>query len=450
MDRRKFIKTVTAAGAATLFDPANIFTRRSVALPLEVSITTDAWYGDKELLLTFPDNWDVSVYESKGKKALDEMGMEKAFSEPIGTKRIEQLARGKKSAVIIVDDLSRPTPAHLVIPRIIKELLAGGIKEESIKFVIGGGAHRPLTGQEMAKKVGHAIASKYEMHNHNTFSKDLVYLGDLEDGTPMYINDIVVHSDLKIAVGGIIPHSSAGFGGGGKIVIPGIAGYDTIAHNHGKFEGRERGSDKRQGEKKDMRDNAEDGARRVRIDFMVNVVMTSKRGIAGLFMGDIFESHRQGMIFAKEIYDTVIPKEEIEATDIVIINAYPQDSDPVQFGKSKWPIDVFRNAQKVMINPASDGIKYHGMSQDVDYDTFLSMKADRPEPTNIPEKAEIKSREGLILLSSNFPEGEFYGRYSNGALFHNWEDLIHQLRQLYHEAKVAVIPYSPMQLPHII
>ena len=450
MDRRRFIKTVTAVGAATLFDPTNIITRRSVASPLEVNITTGAWYGDKELLLTFPGNWDVSVYESKDKKALDELSIEKAFSEPIGTKQIEQLARGKKSAVIIVDDLSRPTPAHLVIPHIINELIAGGIKKESIRFVIGGGAHRPLTRQEMAKKVGQAIASEYEIRNHNAFSKNLVYLGDLEDGTPMHINDIVVHSDLKIAIGGIIPHSSAGFGGGGKIVVPGITGYDTIAHNHGKYEGRERGSDKRQGEEKDMRDNAEDGARRVGIDFMVNMVMTSKREIAGLFMGDIFESHRQGMIFAKETCDTIIPKEEIEATDIVIINAYPQDTDPVQFGKSKWPINVFKNAQKVMVNPASDGIKYHGMSQDVDYDTFLSMKADRPEPTNIPEKAEIKSKEDFILLSSNFPKGEFYRQYSNGALFDNWGDLIHQLRQLYHEAKVAVIPYSPIQLPHII
>ena len=416
----------------------------------EVNITTCAWCGDKELALSFPDNWDVSVYESKGAAALDKSGIAKAFTEPIGAERIEQLARGKKSAVIIVDDLSRPTPAHLVIPHIINELKAGGVKEEAIRFVIGGGAHRPLTRAEMAEKVGQAQASKYEIYNHNVFSKTLEKLGDLEDGTPVYINEVVAHSDLKIAIGGVIPHVSAGLGGGGKIVVPGIAGYDTIAHNHGKYKGRPRGNAERQGQEKDMRDNAEDVARYVALDFMVNMVLTRKREIAAMFVGDVIESHRQGVVFAKDAYDTVIPKEEIEATDIVVINAYPQDYDPVQVVKSMWPSRVFENSQKVMINPASDGIMYHGMSDKVDYDTFLKMKADEPEPTDIPEKGEIKSKDDFILLSSNFPKGEFYKRYPNGALFEDWENLICQLEKLHPEAKVAVIPYSPIQLPHIV
>jgi len=417
-------------------------------MALGVTIDTGAWCGDKEQVLSFPDNWDVSVYESKGIEALDESEIEKAFADPIGAKRIKLLARGKKSAVIVVDDLSRPTPAYLVIPHIINELKEGGIKE-TIRFVIGGGAHRPLTEEEMAKKVGQAIASKYEIYNHNVFSKTLRKLGDLEDGTPVYINEIVAHSDLKIAIGGIIPHLSAGFGGGGKIVVPGIAGYDTIAHNHGRYKGRPRGNVERQGQEKDMRDNAEDVARYLGLDFMVNMVLTKKRKIAGLFTGDVIESYRRGVAFAKDVYDTVIKKEEIEATDIVVINAYPQDYDPVQVVKSMWPSNVFKDAQKVMINPASDGIKYHGMSDKLDYDSFLKMKK-KEEPTNIPKKGEIKSKEDFVLLSSNFPKGEFYKQYPDGALFENWEDLINQLKRFYHEAKVAVIPYSPIQLPHIV
>ena len=419
-------------------------------MALETSITTGAWCGDKELTLSFPDSWDVSVYESKGAEALDESEIEKAFAKPIGAKRIGELAHGKKSAAIIVDDLSRPTPAHLVVPHIINELREGGIEGESIRFVIGGGSHRPLTEEEMAKKVGQAIAAKYKVYNHNVFSKTLEDLGALDDGTPVQINEIVAHSDLKIAVGGIIPHGGAGLGGGGKIVVPGIASYDTIAHNHGKYKGRGRGNIERRGEEKDMRDNADDVARYVGLDFMVNVVLTKNREIAGLFMGDVIESHGQGQVFAKDVYDTVITKEEIEATDIVVINSYPQDYDPVQMGKSTWPSGVFKNAQKVVINPASDGIQYHGMSNKMDYDTFLKMKASEPEPTDIPEKGEIKSKEGFVLLSSNFPKGVFYKRYSDGALFENWEELIHQLEQLHQKAKVAVIPYSPIQLPHIV
>lgn len=417
----------------------------------EVTITTGAWYGDKEVTLGFPNNWDISVYESKGAKALDESEIAEAFARPIGAERIKQLARGKKSAVIIVDDLSRPTPAHLAIPHIIKELVEGGIGEESICFVIGGGAHRPLTREEKARKVGQAIASKYEIHDHDVFSKTLEDLGELEDGTPVQINEIVVHSDLKIAIGGIIPHGSVGLGGGGKIIVPGIASYDTIAHNHqGPYKARGRGNLERQGEEKDIRDNAEDVAQYVGLDFMVNMVLTRKREIAGLFMGDFLESHRQGARFAREIYSTTIPKEEIEATDIVLINAYPQDSDPVQVPKSTWASGVFKDAQKVMINPASDGILYHGMSDKVDYDTFLKMKANEPEPTHIPKNVKIKSKEDFVLLSSSFPKGRFYKRYPNGAMFEDWEELIDQLNQLHHEAKVAIIPHSPIQLPNVV
>ena len=142
-------------------------------MALKVNINTGAWYGDKEMTLNFPDNWDVSVRESKDAAALDESQIAAAFAEPIGTERIKQLARGKGSAVIIVDDLRRPTPAYLVIPHIVEELKDAGISEGSIRFVIGGGSHRPLTKEEIAKKVGQDIASKYEISNHNTFSKTL-------------------------------------------------------------------------------------------------------------------------------------------------------------------------------------------------------------------------------------------------------------------------------------
>ena len=124
----------------------------ALGVMLEVKITTGAWYGDREQTLIFPGNWDVIVYKSRGVDALDESGIQKAFAEPIGTERISDLARGKKSAVIIVDDMSRPTPAHLVVPHIINELKKGGIKGESIMFVMGGGTHRSLTDAELAQK----------------------------------------------------------------------------------------------------------------------------------------------------------------------------------------------------------------------------------------------------------------------------------------------------------
>jgi len=414
-----------------------------------VTIRSGMWCGDNDFTLSFPDNWVLSVYESKDAKPLNESEIEMALSEPIGSEQIDQLAYGKHTAVIIVDDLSRPTPAYQVIPHILKRLKSGGIKDNSIRFVVGGGAHRPLTQEEIGKKIGHDVAAKYEVYNHDVFSGHLKGMGNLEDGTPVYINDVVAHSEVKIGIGGITLHGGGGFGGGGKIVVPGIAGYTTIAYNHGLYRGRGRGNVERQGEEKDMRDNAEDVARHIGLDFMVNIVFNGKRQIAGLYAGDVVEAHRQGAAFAKKIYDTVIPGEKIEQTDIVVINTYPQDYDPVQMGKSLWPSGVFKNALKVVIDPASDGIQYHGLSDRMDYGRFLRMKANEPQPANIPEKVEIKSKETFVLLSSHFPKGVFYSRYTNGALFENWEDIVDQLKKLYDKANVAVIPYSPIQLPNI-
>jgi len=417
---------------------------------VSVNIRTGTWCGDNDITLSFPEDWTVSIYESKDANRLDESGIETALSEPIGTEQIDSLAYGKHSAVIVVDDLSRPTPAHHVIPYILKKLKEGGIKDDAIRFVVGGGAHRPLTQDEMGKKIGPDIAAKYEVYNHDVFSGHLEDMGNLADGTPVYINDVVAHSELKIGIGCIIPHPSGGFGGGGKLVVPGIAGYTTIAYNHGLFQGRGRGNIQRQGEEKDMRENAEEGARHIGLDFMVNMVLTSQREIAALYAGDVVKSHRQGATHAKEIYDTIIPNEKIEMTDIVIINSYPQDYDPVQIGKSLWASEVFKKALTVVIDPASDGILYHGLSSRMDYKRFLREKAKEPQPTHIPEKVEIESEDTFVLLSRHFPKGEFYSRYANGALFDHWEDIVDQLKKRYEKASVAVIPYSPIQLPNII
>jgi len=415
-----------------------------------VNVRTGMWCGDNELPLNFPDDWKVSVYSSKDAKAMGEGEIEQAFLNPIGTKRIKEIARGKQSAVIMVDDLSRPTPANQIIPYILRELKEGGIADEGIRFVVGGGSHRPVTREEMAKKIGESVAAKYEVYNHNVYSKTLASLGNLADGTPVYIHEVVHQSDVKITIGGIIPHGGAGFGGGAKLIVPGIAGHATIAHNHGQFRGRGRGNAEPQGEEKDMRENAADVARHIGLDIVADIVLTSDRQIAGLYVGDVVEAHRQGAKFAREIYETTIPKKEIEATDIAVINSYPQDYDPVQLGKSLWPSGLFANAQKVAINPASDGILYHGMGAGVDYQTFLAKKAEEQEETHLPATTEIQSKEAFVMLSSNFPKDEFYKRYPTGALFYRWDDLIEQLKPLYDGAAVAIIPYSPIQLPNVI
>src|SRR5262245_44337998 len=118
--------------------PVSAIDRHRVTMP------SRAWYGDIELTLDFPGTWDVHMVSMKDAPALDTRGIEAAFANPIGTLPIRELAKGRKSATIIVDDLSRPTPAAKLIPIVLRELTEAGVPKSEIRFVVGGGSHRPL------------------------------------------------------------------------------------------------------------------------------------------------------------------------------------------------------------------------------------------------------------------------------------------------------------------
>ena len=106
-----------------------------------------AWYGDEDMILTFPENWEGTMVGPKDAPELSDAAIEAAFGQPIGTPRIEEMARGKSNAVIIVDDLSRPTPAATVIPLLLRELHQAGIPKNEMRFVVALGSHRPLTDE---------------------------------------------------------------------------------------------------------------------------------------------------------------------------------------------------------------------------------------------------------------------------------------------------------------
>ncbi|MDP3062153.1 MAG: lactate racemase domain-containing protein [Chloroflexota bacterium] len=415
----------------------------------QVTLRRDAWFGDRDVRFAFPDGWDVTVYPHKGAPTVSDAAIRDAFSRPIGTRRLAEIAAGKRSAAIIVDDLSRPTPAERIIPYVLGELHAAGVPDSGVRFVVGGGAHRPLTREEKARKVGEAVARKYPVHDHNTYSGTLAALGNLADGTPVYINEVVAQSEVKVAVAGIYPHPSAGLGGGAKIIVPGVAGISTILYNHQLFPGRGRGNLQRRGAEPDMRENAEAVARHLGLDMIVNTVVNAKREVAGVFVGDVVAAYEAGAKFASGVYDTPLPKQAVATTDIVFVNCYPQDMDPVQVGKSTWPLEVFTNAYKVVINGACDGIFYHGVSDKMDYCRFLETKDKRPK-VEAPVAPAITSKGQMIMLSEHFAPQDFYRHNVGGALFASWDALVAALRGVCPKGKVAVIPTSPLQLPKVV
>lgn len=410
-----------------------------------VTMNSGAWYGDEELALTFPDGWQVALLAPHDAPPLSDAEIETAFAQPIGTSPLAELARGRRDAAIVVDDLSRPTPAADVLPFVLQELARAGISKDEIRIVVGGGSHRPIDEEEIAKKVGAQVAAEYQVFNHNFMAGDLRGLGSLPSGLPIYVNRIVADADFKICVGGIYPHGAVGFGGGSKLILPGVSGFATMFYFHTFYPGRGHAVIENGNGTPDHRDASEAVAKVLGLDAVVNVVLNSRRQVAGVFVGDYIQAHRAGAQFARQTYGTRIPESVRQETDLVVTNCYPLDSDALQTVKALWMDKYFERAYTVAVNPATDGICYHGLFGRIDWARFQQRKA-MMEPVD-PPTPYIGDHDQLLVWSQNFPADDFADKLKNGILFRQWEMLIEMLAQkLPTDAKVAVFPCGSIQV----
>jgi len=288
-----------------------------------VKVPQLAWWGDIEAELVFPRNWQVTPCYMAGHSApkLSEEGFRKAFRNPIGTRPIRELARGKKNVVILFDDMSRPTKVAEIVPYVLEELAAGGVNENNIQFICALGCHGALTAFEFAKKLGEDVIAQFNVYNHNPY-ENCTYIGTTSRGTPVSLNTEFLNADLKIGIGAIVPHQSAGFGGGGKIILPGIASMDTIAYNHGPLrkQARESGVGSTSGmgrfENNAQLQDIEEACRMSGLDVKIDAIVNIKRETTALFVGDPMAQFHEGVKLAKRHYHTPLP----DHPDVVVGN----------------------------------------------------------------------------------------------------------------------------------
>ena len=279
-----------------------------------VSVPQLAWWNDGEAKLSFPRDWEVTACYMQGHNApkLSEEGFRKAFQNPIGTPPIREMARNKKNVVILFDDLSRPTNVAEIVPFVLEELAVGGVEEKDIQFICALGAHGAMTAIEFTKKLGADILAKFNVYNHNPY-ENCTYIGATKRGTPVSLNTEFLNADLKIGIGSIVPHQSAGFGGGAKIILPGIASMETIAYNHGpvRKKARETGVENGTGMGRcennaqllDIQETCRMSGLHVKIDALVNI----NRETTALFVGEPCAEYYAGVELAKGHYHSPLP-----------------------------------------------------------------------------------------------------------------------------------------------
>jgi len=180
--------------------------------------------GRREIPLAVPEGWQVTAYAELKAESLQVSIPElvrEAVETPVGAAPLSELLRGRKRIVIVVDDLTRPTPRRPMLEALLDFLAAQGVADEQIDVVIGGGTHRPLSEAEIAGAFGEELCRRIRIVNHDCHAPDLVSVGTLPCAGEVFINRLFMEADLRIALGSILPHPWNGLGGGGKLVLPG-------------------------------------------------------------------------------------------------------------------------------------------------------------------------------------------------------------------------------------
>jgi nickel-dependent lactate racemase len=405
-----------------------------------VTIPWKAWYGDEQFELVFPSGWEVTLFPMQDGIPIEEENIRSALSSPIASPLLSVIAKGKKKAVIVVDDISRPTPAHKILPFITDELKTAGITEKDIRIIMSLGAHRPMMREDLIKKLGETTWNSIEIHNHHPY-ENLEYLGRSNRGTPIYINKLFMDADVKIGIGCIVPHSYAGFSGGGKIVLPGIAGIETLEANHQpEAKGLKRGLGMVDGN--EVREDIDEIAQKAGLHFIVNAVINSQRGLAGLFSGDVIKAHREGVKLARRIYRTEVPSD----LDVGILNAYPKDTDlfqaslALQLYLSARGSIVKKEGVVVITSASPEGGGFHSLEG---YQMRLYGYHDQS-----PSIRKAIGDRTLCIFSPNVTSYEVSKYYSSSVLyFKEWEKLIAYLQKRFsRRCKIGIFPCASIQL----
>jgi len=310
--------------------------------------------------LVVPDGNVMGVFAAKECRSCGDPAeiVRSALAAPIGTPPLGELARtcrpgGAKGVLLVVDDVSRPTPVHLVLPPILDELHAAGIADAAIEFLLALGSHRFMTRAEIDAKLGSAIAARYPVHNHDWKDPGSCELiGRTAQGVDVWINRRVARADLVVGVGRIMPLEVSGFTGGGKILVPGVCGKLTNDEMHWT---RMDVPDEQVIGRRDnpVRASIDALAREAGLDFIVNVVMDSRGRLLHAVAGDMVEAHRRGCALALEAHAVRFPAE----ADIVVADSYPFD---IEFWQANKALDqaglvVRRGGALILVSPCTEG-----------------------------------------------------------------------------------------------
>lgn len=414
-------------------------------------------YGKTGLDITVPD--DATIVEPRFVAGVEDetAALRAALRDPIGAPPLHSLVRPGDKVIIVHSDITRPMPNDRVLPVLIDELQAAGIRPEEITLLNGLGTHRPQTRDELVDMLGEEIVDSYLCLQHDCWDDDnLIPLGETRFGNPVRINRHYMEADIKILTGFIEPHFFAGFSGGPKAVLPSIAGVESVLSNHGAemIGAHEARWGVTHGNP--IWDEMLDVATRTEPTFLLNVTINRHRQITGIFAGDLEQGHAQGCEFCRRSAMVDVP----QAFDIVITSnsGYPLDLNLYQSVKGMSAAAEVVKAGGAIIVAAEcwDGLPDHGeyarLLRSAERPSELLARIQSPgfhahDQWQVQIQAQVQAKADVYVYADGLSDEQI-----RGALLKPCRDIETTLAELMErhgpDASVCVLPEGPQSAPH--
>ena len=398
---------------------------------------------DKNLIAELHAN-DVPV------ELTGEAEVRRALIEPIGAPRLKDIVHPGETIAIITSDITRPMPTFKVMPALLDELYAGGVRKEDVTLVFALGSHRKHTEAEQKKLAGERAWNEIKCVDSDP--DDCVHYGTTSRGTPVDITRVVAEADRRICLGNIEYHYFAGYSGGAKAIMPGVSTRAAIQANHSRMVLPEAKAGAL--ETNPLRMDIEEAGAMVGIDFIVNVVLSEHKEILKAVAGDATEAHRAGCRFLDRLYR----KELKEPADIVLVSqgGAPKDLNLYQTQKA---LDNAKHAVKdggviILIGSCKEGLGEKTFEQwmtEADSAHSLIERIGREFKLGghkaaaiamVLERAEVDL---VSELDDDFVRSIFLKPYKTAQ-----DALDHAFSKLGPDARVLAMPYGGSTLPTVV
>ena len=413
-------------------------------------------YGRSYVGLDIPRKNLLSVVESKITPSAEDEGEEvlRAIKNPIASPSLNNLVQKGDKIVILVSDITRAIPNKIVVPPVFETLKEAGVTYDDMEIIIANGLHRPASRREMEELLGEEILEKVAVINHRCENdENLIDLGKTSFGTNVNLNLRAVNADFIVSTGLIEPHFFAGYSGGRKIVMPGIAGKKTVFQNHSYKMIAHPNSRYGILDGNIIYQDGLEAAKIAKLGFIVNVILNKEHRIVKAFAGDFVKAHKAGVHFLSKFVNVPVS----ERADIVITTngGYPLDRDIYQTVKGMATAELIVKNGGVIIVMAEciDGLIHKDF-----FDLLVSVKSPdellkkirENEPLNDQWQAQflawILNNAEVILMTKGVKHSYIEDMMMMPASTPE-EALELALKKTGKEAKIAAIPEGPFIIP---